>query len=126
MLCFLAFGVPVGLCPDETISGYADRSATYVLVEMGGADASVRATLRFPEEGVVTGDGPCNGFRAAQTIAYPWIEIGEIAATRRSCSDLDLEETYFAMLRTATLVEVAGDVLLLSGEDGLLAAFEAE
>ncbi|WP_298430386.1 META domain-containing protein [uncultured Jannaschia sp.] len=126
MLCFLAFGVPIGLCPDETISGYADRSATYVLVEMGGVDPSARATLRFPEEGVVTGDGPCNGFRASQGIAYPWIEIGEIAATRRACADLEIEAAYFAMLRAATLVEVAGDVLLLSGEDGLLAAFEAE
>ncbi|MEM7490723.1 MAG: META domain-containing protein, partial [Pseudomonadota bacterium] len=113
MLCVMFFGEPVGLCPDETVSGYADRAATYVLEEMAGAPVTARATIRFPREGEVEGKGPCNAFQASQGIAYPWIEIGPVMATRRACPDLAAEEAYFAMLRAATLVEVGGDILLL-------------
>lgn len=126
MFCVLAFGLPIGFCPDETISGYADRSATYRLEELGGTAVTGRATIRFPAEGEVAGDGPCNAFRGRQTIAYPWIEMTGLASTRRACPDLALEAGYFDMLDRATLAEVSGDVLLLSDDGGLLAVFRAE
>ncbi|MEM7641411.1 MAG: META domain-containing protein [Pseudomonadota bacterium] len=126
MFCIIAFGLPLGFCPDETISGYADPDATYVLEEIAGDPVQARATIRFPEPGLVRGDGPCNSFNAAQTIDYPWIRIEQIVSTRRACPDLDVEMAFFAALQKATLAEVAGDLVLLSRGSEVLLSFRAE
>lgn len=117
----------VALWPrDETISGYADRDTTYRLTEFYGAAPSGVVTIRFPEEGRVTGDGPCNTYAAFQTVPYPWIKIGAIASTRKACPDLDFETEYFDALRAATLAEVSGPVVILSNDAGQEMVFEAE
>lgn len=117
--------VLLGFCaPDETISGYADREATWRLTHLGDAAFTAKATISFPDKGAVLGAGPCNSFRATQGVPYPWIEIGQIAATRRACPELDLEQQYFAALRSATLAEVSGTVLILTAEDGIELVFE--
>ena len=121
LLSFLATG-----CSDETISGYADREAVYRLVELNGAPFPARATIAFPEPGRAAGEGPCNVWSAAQTVPYPWIELGPIAATRRACPELEAEVAFFAALSEATLAEVSGEVLILSSDDGLQMVFRAE
>lgn len=126
MLCALPFALALGLCPDETISGYSDTSVTWRLTELDGTPFTAPATVAFPEEGEVTGKGPCNAFTAAQTLPYPWIAIEGIAATRRACPDLDAETAYFAALEAMTLVEVGGDVLILSTTEGRQMAFVAD
>ena len=126
MLCALPFAFSLGLCPDETISGYTDPATTWRLTELDGAPFTASATLAFPEEGEVTGTGPCNGFRAGQTLPYPWIEITGIAATRRACPDLDAETAYFAALEAMTLAEVGGDILILSTTEGREMVFTAD
>ncbi len=110
---------------DETVSGYADRDATYALIEVNGAPPPAPATIRFPEEGRVEGQGPCNGYAAYQTVPYPWIKIGAVASTRKACPDLAFETLFFKSLQAATLVEVSGDVLILSDPGGLLMTFQA-
>jgi heat shock protein HslJ len=112
--------------PDETISGYADSTATYVLREISGTPFSPRATISFPEEGQIAGNGPCNSFSASQTVPYPWFEIGPIAATRKACAALQEEGTYFAALAAMEFSEVTGDVLILSNSDEETLVFQAE
>ena len=122
-LILLLFLVTVG-CSDETVSGYADRGAVYRLIELDGAAYPARATIAFPEEGRAMGDGPCNSWSASQAAPYPWIELGPIAATRRACPELPAETEFFAALGQASLVEVTGSILILSGEVRMV--FEAE
>ena len=110
---------------DETISGYATPGVTWTLTELGGAPYPARATLTFPEEGQVAGEAPCNGYSATQTAPYPWFEAGPIAATKRACPDLPAEAAFFDALAHVTLAEVAGEVLILSTEDGFEMVFQA-
>ncbi len=125
MFVFLAF-LAVNACgPDETISGYADTSAVYHLVSIDGVPFSETATISFPEKGAVSGQGPCNRYSASQNTFYPWFEMGPILSTRRACPELNAEAAFFAALSEMSLAEVAGDVLLLTGENGRELTFEA-
>ena len=111
--------------PDETISGYADRDAVYHLVSLDNQPFFQRATIAFPKEGEAVGHGPCNSFSASQNTYYPWFELGPIAATRAACPDLEAEVTFFDALGDMRFSEVAGTVLLLTGEGGREMTFEA-
>ncbi|MBL4811532.1 MAG: META domain-containing protein [Rhodobacteraceae bacterium] len=112
-----------GCAPDETVSGYIDPDTTWQLIEYGGVAYDLPATISFPHEGEVTGAGPCNRFNAVQNAPYPWVEIRQLASTRRACPDLAAEQVYFEALERMTLVEATGGVLILSDEDHLLMVF---
>lgn len=112
--------------PDETISGYADPDATYVLTTVDDVVFEARATIAFAKEGQVTGSGPCNTFNATQSVPYPWFALGPIVSTRRACADLDLEGRYFTALANMKFAEVVGDTLILSGDDDQLMVFQVE
>ena len=103
---------------DETVSGYADPNAVYVLEEMAGEPFPARATIAFPEAGAVQGEAPCNNYSGRQSVPYPWIRIEALAVTKRACPDLSAELAFFEALATMTLVEAVGDVLLLSNDAG--------
>ena len=107
-----------GCLGDESVSGYADPTASYALQDLNGAPFTASATIAFPHKGVVTGQGPCNSYSATQTVPYPWIRIENIAATKRACPDLAAEGAFFAALQSMTLSEVLGDVLILSNDEG--------
>lgn len=126
-LVFAAFAsVCVNCGPDETVSGYADPAATYQLQTLNGLDFASVATIAFPQEGSVTGAGPCNSFRADQTAPYPWFDIGPIAATRRACPELADEQRYFTVLSSMSIAEVNGRVLLLTNEAGNELFFQSD
>lgn len=110
---------------DETISGYADPDAIYRLEELFGDPFPAQATISFPEEGRIAGEGPCNRFSAAQRVPYPWFEAGQVVATRRACPDLAAETAFFAALGAMTLAEISGPVLILSDEAGRQMVFRA-
>lgn len=103
---------------DETISGYVPPDTVWRLTEMDGAPFDAAATVTFPGQGRVAGQGPCNAYKATQGAPFPWIEIRGIAATRRACPDLAAEAGFFAALEAMTLAELGGDVLLLSTDAG--------
>ena len=120
-ILFLAFG-----CADETISGYADTMATYHLMTIDGAAFEAQATIRFPEEGQITGNGPCNRYSATQSVPYPWFEPGPILATKRACPELAAGGAFFSALAEMTLAEVQGPVLILTNDAGREMVFEAK
>ena len=122
----LAFPLLFAACQkDESVSGYADSNAIYVLQEINGHAFVSRATLHFPEAGKVQGDAPCNAYFATQTVPYPWIRIENIAVTKRICPDFSAESKFFAALSAMTLVEVLGDTLILSNDDDTEMVFES-
>ena len=116
----------LGLCADETISGYADTETSDRLTEIDGERITFSATISFPEAGRVSGRAPCNTYSATQTAPYPWFEMGRTVATRAACPDLDKEQEYLNLLRQMTVSEVSGGVLILSNDDGRQMVFQAE
>lgn len=124
LLCLLPF-LTLG-CADESISGYADRSAVYRLLELNGVPYAANASISFPEPGRAQGQGPCNAWSAEQWTPYPWIDLGPIAATRRACPDLELEAVFFNALSQVSLAEVVGPVLILTDEEGSELVFRAD
>lgn len=110
---------------DETLRTYAGSQTNWVLVEMKGAPFEAKATMHFPEAGVISGQAPCNSYRAELLVPYPWFDTGPIAATRRACPDMNAEAEFFQALRAASLSEVREGVLVLSDEDSELLVFKA-
>jgi len=110
---------------DETISGFIDTSTIFALVELNGRPFDASATVSFPQEGLVKGNGPCNGFSADQTLPYPWFQLSAIRATRRACSDLALETEFFSALQEMTLIEAVGITLIMRNDAGREMVFQA-
>jgi heat shock protein HslJ len=110
---------------DETISGYADPTTVYQLIEMDGNAVATKATISFPNEGLVKGEGACNSFSANQTAPYPWFELRAIRATRAACPELAHETAYLKRLSESATIEVSGDILILRDEAGNELVFNA-
>ena len=115
----------LGYCKDETLTGYGASDQTFVLIEIDGQPFAGSATITFPEEGLITGEAPCNSYRATQEVPYPWFKAGPITATKRACPDLALETTFFTALSEMTLSEVSGPNLILSTAEGRSMVFRA-
>lgn len=113
-------------CADETLTGYADPAAVYVLTEIDDAPAPARVTITFADPGRIAGNGPCNRYFAVQEAPYPWFEPGPIGSTRRACPQLKDEAQFFAALSQMSLAEVQGPVLILSNDAGRELVFRAE
>ncbi|MEP2781808.1 MAG: META domain-containing protein [Pseudoruegeria sp.] len=111
---------------DETLTAYGAADTVWQLAEVNDQPFPARATITFPEEGKISGQGPCNTYSGTQSVPYPWFKAEGIAATRMACEDLEAEGSFFAMLMSATLVEIGGDVMILSNETGLKMIFEAQ
>jgi heat shock protein HslJ len=122
-----AFLIGLAACQaDETLTGYGAADKTWVLNTIDGAAFTARATISFPAEGSVTGQAPCNSFAAEQTAPYPWFSLSAARATRMACAELDQEQAFFTALSSMTLVEISGDVLILSNDVGGEMVFNAE
>ncbi len=117
LLCALPLVLPA-CAGDQTVSAFADPSATYRLTELDGAPFPARATISFPETGVVRGSAPCNDYSASQSAPYPWLEIGNIRATRLACGATEQETRFFQALSDMAFAEVSGDTILLSNDAG--------
>ena len=104
--------------PDETVTAYAEHDGPYQLSTLNGAPYPAKATIDLRVTNTVSGYGPCNAYRTSQTAPYPWLTLGPITATRRACDDLDAEALYLEALASMTIVEAAGEILILSNEAG--------
>ena len=117
----LIFALPLVLAncvTDETISGFIEPSAVFQLAEIDGVPFNSTATISFPEEGRISGRGPCNSYSARQSAPYPWFKISPVMATRQACGALAQEIEFFEKLGQMTQIEVAGSVLILWGDAG--------
>ena len=112
-------------CGDETLTGYADPAAVYVLEEIDGVAFPARATIQFDQPGQILGEAPCNRYSGPQSAPYPWFEPGPLAVTRRACPDLAAEGQFLAALQAMRIAEVNGPVLILSTETGREMVFRA-
>ncbi len=109
---------------DETVSGQTDTTDVWVLTELGNSPVTPRITLEFPEQGRITGQGPCNKYSGSQTVPMPWFEVKGLAATKMACPDLKLETRYFDLLQEMATAEVAGNTLILQSDDGRMLVYK--
>jgi len=103
---------------DESVAAYGAADQTWALQEIDGQPYEASALLRFPEEGRIEGNAPCNSYSGTLNAPYPWFEIQDLTATRAACAGLEAEGFYFAALMAMTQSEISGDVLILRNEDG--------
>jgi heat shock protein HslJ len=107
-----------GWATDEPIAAYAPTGVVGQLEQISGEGFPAKATILVGMPGSVAGNAPCNSYSAAQTAPYPWIEIGQIAATKRACPGLAAEVAFFDMLGRVSIAEVSETTLILSTDDG--------
>jgi len=115
-----------GCAADETVSGFLDPQATYVLSSVSGTPFPARATITFPGAGKVLGEAPCNRWSGAQTLDYPLVKIGPILSTKRSCEQQANETAFFTALEAMKRVEATGNVVILSDGAGAEMVFRAQ
>jgi len=122
----LAFVAMLASCDkDETLTAYGAGDRLWLLAEIDAEPFAGTATLTFPQPGEMSGAAPCNSYAASQTAPYPWFAPGPIRATRRACPALAAEGRFLTALAAMTLVEVAGEVLVLSNDEGEMLVFHA-
>ena len=105
-----------GCKPDETLTAYGAADRDWVVQEWHGTPLWPELTIRFEPGGAVTGTGPCNSFTATQSVPYPWIALQSFVHTEAACPALATEKALFEALQSAILVEVLGDVMILTDE----------
>ncbi|KUJ77462.1 META domain-containing protein [Ruegeria profundi] len=110
---------------DETVAAYGAADTTWALQEIDGQPYKASALLRFPEQGRIEGNAPCNSYSGTLTAPYPWFEIADLTATRAACAGLEAEGFYFAALMAMTQSEVSGNVLILRNDAGHEMVFTA-
>ena len=87
------------------------------LEDLGGTAVldQPQATLEFPEEGRVAGQGSCNRFFGSVQLAGDSISFGALGSTRMACPEavMSQESAYFKALQDAERYAVEGSSLLL-------------
>jgi heat shock protein HslJ len=123
LILALILGLTI-LQPDETLRSYGGGAHEWHLITLNGTEFDGTATLTFPTRNRIAGQAPCNRYNSRNAAPYPWIEIEEIAATRRACPDLQAETAYFAALKAVNVAVIDGDTLTLSDEEHPLLVFK--
>lgn len=77
-----------------------------------------KVTIEFNEDGSISGQGPCNTYRATYKITYPDIKIGPVLSTRMACKNSDEEFKYFKQLAKVNQIRMIHVALVLIQDDG--------
>lgn len=107
-----------GCAGDESLTAYGGAGGSWTLTELNQRNFGAQATLDLSTAGEISGQAPCNSYRAAQTAPYPWFEISTLVTSRKACPALPQEQGYLAALATMSQAEIAGDVLILRNDEG--------
>jgi len=102
----------------DTVGEAAPDGKVFFLEEINDRPVGYTASIQFLNSGRVQGSGPCNRFGAQQTAPLPWVQIENIAATKRGCAELEVESTFFAALERMDFSEVGVTTLLLTNTRG--------
>ena len=108
-----------------TAADFGAAGKTWHLLSIDDAPYEADATINFLGRGEVSGQAPCNRWFATLETPYPWFSLNGVGATKRACEDLNAEAAFFSALSDMSLVEVLGDVLVLSNDAGRTMLFEA-
>lgn len=101
----------------KAAAAFTLTGSEWLLEDLSGAGVidNVRATLVFPEEGKVSGNGSCNRFFGPAKITGTAIQLGPLGATRMACPEavMNQETKYLDALQKAGRYEWQDPYLLL-------------
>ncbi|PWJ20977.1 META domain-containing protein [Jannaschia seohaensis] len=125
LMRYLTCLLPIALmaCNGDTTVGGPDPDTVWALQEIDGTPFGARATLSFPEEGVVRGQAPCNTFNARLLETHPGFRVDQMAVTRILCPEIEQETAFFEALRRMTRADATANTLILSDEGDSLMVF---
>ncbi len=111
-----AKGKPASPAPGPGVA-FSLTGSEWLLEDLagGGVIDNVQATLAFPEEGKVSGNGSCNRFSGQVHINGDVIKFGPLATTRMACPEavMNQETKYLNALQAAGRFEWKDPYLLL-------------
>ncbi len=73
----------------------------------------------------VTGFGGCNNFSGSWVMEEDQLVVGPLISTMMACPDMDNERTLLAALDGRVVAEISGEVLTVTGRDGVELVFQA-
>ncbi len=117
-LAALASGAVVSAQAQDDLRGTA-----WQLVSLGGADVmeGTTITLRFDDEGQVSGSAGCNSYGGTYGVAEGELSVGMLFSTLMACMEpgvMEQERAYLAALETAERYELTADQLVITYADG--------
>ena len=122
LLSALSFALAAGACTADE-GGAPASGSLWRLDSIDGTPFAARATLGFPEPGLIAGKAPCNSYGGELTASAPGFGIGPLRVTRMACGDLEAERQFFQTLGAMAAMETQGDQLILSAPDGTRMVF---
>lgn len=94
------------------------------LVEWDGTAMDAAITLTEFGQSAIAGNAPCNRFFGQITqLAGDQIAIGPLAATKRACPDLALEQKFLTALQSMTRISRAEGTIVLGSDEGASMVF---
>ncbi|HEX5634584.1 MAG TPA: META domain-containing protein [Gemmatimonadales bacterium] len=108
-------------CGGETATLLTGEEWVVEDIERKGIIDRSRVTVRFDEEGRVTGRGGCNSYTGSYTLTGESLTIGSTASTMMACAPslMDQEARFLAVLQATQRFEFTGDgALVLHAADG--------
>jgi len=101
---------------DETLAAYAQRGATYQLVELEGENVETSITLSFPRIWHLHAHTPCFQYSAKIATPYPWFRLNTLNKIEYACIETTIEHRFVYALKKARLAEVHAGTLILTLE----------
>ena len=112
----------------DSSAGFAFTGMDWQLITINETvvDSDAGLSIRFEDDGKISGHGGCNSFFSSYTLSESTIDIGPVGATRMACPEpqMQLERLYFEALENAAAIEVRGSRMRLADrENNTLAVF---
>ncbi len=85
------------------------------VVLVDGKEPGWTATLNLSEPGQLFGQAPCNRYSAPLTQEGRSFRLGNLAATRMACPQLQAEDRFLGLLRLIEAADHRAGLLLLTG-----------
>lgn len=104
-----------------TLAAAADQAGPLLMpqvwqvVLVDGKEPGWTATLNLSEPGQLFGQAPCNRYSAPLTQEGRSFRLGNLAATRMACPQLQAEDRFLGLLRLIEAADHRARLLLLTG-----------
>ncbi|MGB2358380.1 MAG: META domain-containing protein [Paracoccaceae bacterium] len=109
----------LGGCQSKDPAPYeAATGPVWIMQTLDGKPFSAETTLRFSQDGRVSGKAPCNRYFGAVKFAGTDVTIGPLGSTRMACEALDEETRYLLALAAMTELKLSRDQLILRDASG--------
>ncbi|MDD1706252.1 MAG: META domain-containing protein [Methanoregulaceae archaeon] len=108
--------------PPQDLTSHSWRLAFYNDGnELAGTGPLTLITLKFAEDGRISGNAGCNDYFGDYRLEGGLISVGELGATEKYCLTpegvMDMEQTYLLLLKNTTRYSIDQDELTLSYYD---------